>query len=338
MPTLSDKFAGCLLGAVIGDVAGAAVEGEFPGYIRKTYRDVNAILAVPSVPEPFGGTWRVGRYTDDTQMMLALTEWLLHDNITDGQALLRRFVKAFQPWRRYGPSTARILQTFSEYPEKWRTTAGHFMQGGSYGNGSAMRVAPVGLRFHHDMKGLIETVRLSSITTHTHPLAIQGATLQAGAVAIAVRVEGEPDRDRFMFMLRTMLKEVAVPPGTEDVFFRKLRIMEEGFAKGIRPLDISEELGTDVEVFNSVPYAIYCALWHSTSFEKAIHDAIFAGGDTDTVACMTGAISGALLGKEAIPAEWLSVVKEEEYSPERVFEYAERLLDYREQRSLPPSF
>lgn len=53
---------------------------------------------------------------------------------------------------------------------------------------------------------------------------------------------------------------------------------------------------------------------------------------------MTGAVSGALLGKEAIPAEWLSAVKEEEYSPERVCEYAERLLKYQRQRSLPPSF
>lgn len=326
MPTLSDKFAGCLLGAMIGDVAGAAVEGEFPGYIRKTYKDVNAILAVSSVPEPFGGTWRVGRYTDDTQMMLALAEWLLHDDITDGQALLRRFVTTFEPWRRYGPSTARILQAFSEYPEKWRTTAEHFMQGGSYGNGSAMRVAPVGLRFHHDMKGLIETARLSSITTHTHPLAIQGATLQAGAVALAVREEGKPEPERFLFMLSVILKQVVVPPGTEDLFFKKLRIMEEGFKKGIKPLDISEKLGTDVEVFNSVPYAIYSALWNSLSFEDAVHDAIFAGGDTDTIACMTGAVSGALLGKEAIPADWCNAVKEEEYNPDRVRGYAERLL------------
>ena len=323
MDVLEAKFRGCLLGAMVGDIAGAVVEGEFPGYIRKRYKDVSAILEENSVPEPFGGEWQVGRFTDDTQMMLAVAEWLVDDDVTDGQALLGRFVEAYEPWRRYGPGTVRILQTFTQHPDKWKTTAERFLPGGSYGNGSAMRVAPVGLRFHRDMKALLETARLSSMTTHSHPLAVQGASLQATAVALAVRMEdGGLDLDHFLFMLRQTLKKVSVPPGTDDVFYKKLELMEDGFKQGTRPLDIAEGMGTNIEVFDSVPYAIYCAMWNANSYETAIHDAIFAGGDTDTVACMAGAIAGAFFGAKVIPSPWVAKIKEDRYSPERLSQLA----------------
>src|SRR5215472_4718323 len=105
MPTLAQKFRGCLLGAVIGDVAGAAVEAESAAYIAKTYRSVDEILATPSVEEFTGPDWHVGRFTDDTQMMLCVAEWLLADEWRSPQRLLARFVAAYEAWRRYGPGT-----------------------------------------------------------------------------------------------------------------------------------------------------------------------------------------------------------------------------------------
>ena len=77
MPTLRDKFRGCLLGAVVGDVAGAVVEAESPAYIARTYQSIDEMLATPSVEEFSGPDWQVGRFTDDTQMMLCVAEWLL---------------------------------------------------------------------------------------------------------------------------------------------------------------------------------------------------------------------------------------------------------------------
>ena len=61
----SDKFSGALLGGMIGDVIGAAVEAESPGYIRKTFKNLDDILALKSVPEILSGDWEVGRFTDD---------------------------------------------------------------------------------------------------------------------------------------------------------------------------------------------------------------------------------------------------------------------------------
>lgn len=317
---------GSLLGAMIGDIAGAPVEAESAGYIRRAYTNVDAILNTSSVPELFGGNWKVGYCTDDSQMMFALVEWLLDDQCLDGQALLYKFSEVFEPWRRYGPNTQRILHAFTKQPEKWKQIAKGYYSGGSYGNGSAMRVAPVGIRFHKDFKRLLQTARLSSETTHTHPLAIQGSTLQSMAVAVAMRTEKEQiNPSRFFVFFRLCLEQTVVPFGTDNVFLSKLSLMEKSLKQGRSPIELREELGTDVEVHNSVPFAIYCALWNKNSFENAIHDAIFAGGDTDTIACMTGAISGALLGESSIPQRWIDKIQEEVYSPDYVRQIALRL-------------
>jgi ADP-ribosylglycohydrolase len=100
---LQEKFTGSLLGGMLGDVIGAAVEAESPGYIRKTFKNLDEILELESVPELFGGKWKVGQFTDDTQMSICVAEWLLHESKLDGKPLLKRFSQAYQPWRRYGP-------------------------------------------------------------------------------------------------------------------------------------------------------------------------------------------------------------------------------------------
>jgi ADP-ribosylglycohydrolase len=83
MSTMSDKFRGCLLGAAIGDIAGAVVEAESPGYIAAMCRSVDEIIAVESFDEFSGPKWMVGRFTDDTQMMLCVAEWLLNVSASD---------------------------------------------------------------------------------------------------------------------------------------------------------------------------------------------------------------------------------------------------------------
>ena len=72
--------------------------------------------------------------------------------------------------------------------------------------------------------------------------------------------------------------------------------------------------------------ALYCFLRHPHSFADTIHSAIFIGGDTDTIASMAGAVSGAFLGKNAIPANWLAAIREEKFTPEVIENLADRLL------------
>ena len=109
MPSLS-QFSGCLLGGMMGDIIGAVVEAESPGYIRKTFQTLDDILALDSVPEILAGEWQVGRFTDDTQMTLCVADWLTSDPTFGGRNLLERFCNAYEPWRRYGPGARLILE------------------------------------------------------------------------------------------------------------------------------------------------------------------------------------------------------------------------------------
>jgi poly(ADP-ribose) glycohydrolase ARH3 len=321
---------------MVGDVAGAVVEGESPSWIREAYPTVDAMLAAGDVPEPFGVRWTAGRYTDDTQMSICVAEWLLHDRPVDGaendpeagRRLLERFAAAFEPWRRYGPATLAVLERFPAAGDAWRDLARAQFPEGSWGNGSAMRAAPVGLRFHGAPDALVLASRTASVTTHAHPLAVCGATLQATAVAAALRVKDPRDAPlRILDELKDALAQLRTLGRAHSVYSMALSFVGRYLEQGASPAQAARTLGTGIAVHEAVPTALYCFLANADSFEGAVSEAVRLGGDTDTIASMAGAISGALLGERAIPDRWLAGVKEEAYSVERVRGLADRLLD-----------
>ena len=324
---LNSKFEGCLLGSMLGDILGAAVEGESSGYIRKTFRSLDDFLSLDLIDEPLGGTWKFGRYTDDTQMTLAVAEWILEGSTADGKDLLRRFSEAYDPQRRYGPGTRYILELFKSHPDQWASLATAMFPTGSYGNGSAMRVAPVGLRFHRDFPALLEAARVSSRVTHSHPLALQGAALQATAIALATRCEASFHSIPFLKSLGATLGHFEQRGQDTSRFRDKLRMIEEALAApSATRTALVTNLGCGIEVTESLPLALYSFLSHPDSFEQALEAAIFQGGDTDTIAAMTGAIAGALLGVEALPERWVARIDEADYPPSRIREIARGLV------------
>jgi len=317
---LQEKFSGSLLGGMVGDIIGAAVEAESAGYIRKTFRNLDEILALKSVPELFTGEWEVGRFTDDTQMTLCVAEWLAADNALGGKNLLEQFCRAYEPWRHYGSGTRLILESFPNARSRWADLSTAMFPQGSYGNGSAMRVAPVGLFLHNDLRGIIETARTSSIVTHSHDLAVQGAVLQATAVAVAIR--GPLETGHFLRMLTAALSQFEKLGRDTTVYKKALARICEAIVKAVPPSKMVALLGNGIKAQEAVPMAIYCYLTNAGSFEKAIEAAIFLGGDTDTIASMTGAISGAALGERHIPKRWIERAREPVYTPERIRQIA----------------
>jgi poly(ADP-ribose) glycohydrolase ARH3 len=317
---LQAKFSGSLLGGMVGDVIGAAVEAESPGYIRKTFKNLDEILALKSVPELLSGDWEVGRFTDDTQMTICVAEWLASDATLDGKKLLERFCRAYEPWRHYGPGVRLILESFPKARDRWMDLATAMFPQGSYGNGSAMRVAPIGLFLHNDLAGLIEAVRISSVVTHSHYLAIQGATVQAASVAIATR--GKVDTAQFLGTLKIALSHFEERGEDTSVYRKVLAQIAEGISKNVPPQKMSPILGNGIKAQEAVPMAIYCFLANRDSFEKAVEAAIFLGGDTDTIASMTGSIAAAALGESSIPERWLRRVRETIYMPDKVRQIA----------------
>jgi poly(ADP-ribose) glycohydrolase ARH3 len=320
MPTLREKFRGCLLGAAVGDVVGAVVEAESAAFIAKTFHTVDDILETQSVEEFNAPPWQVGRFTDDTQTMICVAEWLLADEADDrGDAdapkrLLARFADAYEPWRRYGPGTAGILRLFAAHRDNWRELATAMFPHGSHGNGGAMRVAPVGLAYHDDVNKAAAVARKSSRPTHSHPLAYQGASLQAVAVALATAARDRLDRALFLRSLRESLGYFADLMQDTSKFTAALDAIDQGLARDATCAEMSEILGTGVTAHEAVPMAIYCFLRHADSYTAVIHHAVFIGGDTDTIACMAGAIAGAYLGIEAVSPAWREGIREERWS------------------------
>jgi len=201
------------------------------------------------------------RFTDDSVLTIATADGLLN-RIS--------YIETYKNWPRKYPN-----QGYGHSFTKWMKGNNPFPYG-SYGNGSAMRVSPVGWVFD-TKEQVLEEAKRSAMVTHSHPEGIKGAQ----AVALSV----------FLARKQSDRKEIASVVG--KMFDYKLdQSLDE-----IRP-----GYTFDVSCQGSVPQAIIAFL-ESTSFEDAIRNAISIGGDSDTIACISGAIAHAYYGE--VPKEIL---------------------------------
>jgi poly(ADP-ribose) glycohydrolase ARH3 len=293
---LRAKFLGALVATAIGDAVGAGFEG-------RPAAEIGMIEAAADSRE-------ILTYTDDTHMMIGVAESLVQKEGFDGEHLARVFVRNYElePWRGYGLGPPRVFRMIRD-GEHWDKAATKLYSGGSYGNGSAMRIAPIAVFYHDDLTILREVAYRSSRITHSHYLGQEGAALQAFAVALAMGSEHGESFDARKFLTR--LTELS----QQEVYKNKLEragalLGETDKAK------VVAELGNSIEAFNSVPTAIYSFLTHHDSFKAAVLFAASLGGDADTIAAMTGAISGAYLGIEAVPDKWRMKLENQLYIEE----------------------
>lgn len=237
-------------------------------------------------------------YTDDTNMTIGVVESLIQSRGFDGEHMAQTFIKNYEaePWRGYGPGPPRVFRMMKS-GEPWDSAASKIYRGGSFGNGSAMRVAPIGLLYSNNPAKLREIAYKSSSITHSHELGKEGAALQAYAVALALNTPSDEEIDREAFLLK--LQNFA----QTQLYKEKIANTKELLGEQDRARVVAV-LGNGIEALNSVPTAIYCFLKQPKSYKDSVIYAISLGGDTDTIASMAGAILGAYLGIEAIPQEW----------------------------------
>jgi poly(ADP-ribose) glycohydrolase ARH3 len=302
LPIPLDRFLGCILGEAIGDSLGAPFEGLPADFVFWHSGSVSEILD----REPDGPI----RYTDDTQMLIGVAESLLADGEIRPATLIKHFAADYEPERGYGTGARQILEAASR-GEDWGKLAQSVFPGGSFGNGAAMRVAPVGLVFAHDLDRVSEQAVASAWPTHRHALGVEGARLLALAVALASR---GPPLDRREFY-RQLLRGCE-----QEEFVWQLRA-----ARGMRENDSLGFLGNSLPAHRSVVTAIACFTSCPKSYERCIVKAISLGDDTDTLAAMAGALSGAHLGLNGIPSRWLKNLEEGPKGAQYLHSLAERL-------------
>jgi poly(ADP-ribose) glycohydrolase ARH3 len=310
----ADRARGALLGTFVGDALGMPFEGAAPD-------------ALPERPEMEEARLGRGTYTDDTQMMIALAESLVACGAVDEDHLAGAFLAAYEPERGYGAGTRAVLRLLSAGVPAREAAARVFDGRGSLGNGAAMRVAPVAVRFAVDKGRLLEQAERSARVTHAHLLGVDGARVQAAAIGAALRGEDVLVAARESALtaeLRHRVDAVETLLGEAS----NADTLSPGKQPSQRPVSLAravELLGNGSAAMESVPTAIYAALAHD-HFEEAVAFAVSCGGDTDTIAAMAGAIAGARDGASAIPARWLDALEDGSKGRTYVQGLAERLI------------
>jgi ADP-ribosyl-[dinitrogen reductase] hydrolase len=157
------------------------------------------------------------------------------------------------------------------------------------GNGPAMRAAPLGLYYRHDLDTVARATSIEAGITHDSNIARQGAIAVALGVAVLARQDYEHDQPRDLVQM--------ILPYLEDtpIKYRLLSASAKARNKYERPWETLANMGTGAHILQTVPAAFFAFL-NSRSYKDTIETAIRAGGDTDTTAAIAGALAGTHYG------------------------------------------
>jgi poly(ADP-ribose) glycohydrolase ARH3 len=260
-------------------------------------------------------------YTDDTAMAIGLAESILQVGALNQEHLGETFATNFrmEPWRGYASGPPSVFALVQSQGISYEDAARHLFGGqGSFGNGAAMRIAPVGLFFYED-RDLYEKASASALVTHAHPVGVDGAAVLAEAVAQAVKLSPQEPFPSAAFTRHLM--DFARTPEVRE----KILLAGELIEGGAPPPEAAAKLGRSVAVHESMPFALYSFLLHPDSYEDCLFCSILNGGDRDTLGAMACAVSGAYLGVGAIPQNWRARLE----NRDRIERLAERLFETR---------
>ncbi|MDY7037843.1 MAG: ADP-ribosylglycohydrolase family protein [Thermodesulfobacteriota bacterium] len=301
---LKDKYRGGMVGSAIGDAIGE---------IAFQYPQRQVLSSILGRASEF-------RYTDDTAMAIGLAESIIEEGRIDQQQLGQIFSNNYQrePWRGYASGPPTIFSMVQKLGITYKEAARRLFGGrGSLGNGAAMRVVPVGLFFHHT-NDLYEHASASAEVTHAHPVGIDGAAIQARAVAQAVKLD---PKERFP--LEAFIQGLIDCARTPEIQ-SKMDLVKKLVTENVSPGAAADRVGRTVAAHESMPFALYCFLRHPRSFEECLFCAILNQGDRDTLGAMACAISGAYLGINAIPQLWRQKLENQVHIEELASALAER--------------
>ena len=238
-------------------------------------------------------------YTDDTEMALAVVETLTEHGAVDQDVLAGRFAERFaaDPGRGYGAGARGLLAAIGRGGD-WRSLSrGMFGGAGSYGNGAAMRVAPLGMWFADDLDATVLQAERSATVTHTHPEGVAGAVAVALAAGWAWRWRrdgGEPAD--MLTWVAGRLPACEVRQGIERA---------AGFPPDAWAFDVAAAVGCGerISAMDTVPYCLWMAAAHLGDFTGAMWTTARVGGDADTNCAIVGGILAASV--PVVPDDWL---------------------------------
>ena len=226
-------------------------------------------------------------------MALSIVEVLKTYGHIEQDALAQAFARRYQeePYRGYGGGAARLLHQVAAGSD-WRTVSPALFGSGSYGNGAAMRVAPLGGFFYRDLQQVIKETQLSAVITHAHPEGQAGAIAVAVAAAIATNTPYPSGREFLCEVFKLVPDSI-----TKQRIQLALEIPSNELSQAVKFLGS----GSEISAQDTVPFCLWSAAYHLNNYEEALWQTVKGMGDRDTTCAIVGGVS---LSAKELPLAW----------------------------------
>ena len=319
-PRLS-RAHGALAGLALGDALGMPTQAMSPEQIRAVYGRITGLVD-GDASQPYAPGMPAGSVTDDTEQALLIASLLVRGRgSSSGRVALNavEFAHALLAWEDsmiergsldlLGPSTKAALE---------RVRAGEdplTVGGAGTTNGAAMRVTPIGIAVStEDPEAFAEAVWSSCRVTHATRQGFQSAALVAAAVSMGIDTVRTPSPDLRSLLWKAVTYVDSLPergawtpdPDVVAATRRAMQLVANPASSSLECL--IDQVGTSVASAHAIPMAF--ALLARDPSPQALLDAANLGGDTDTIGAIAGAILGAALGVQVLPADSLSMIEE----------------------------
>ena len=239
-------------------------------------------------------------YTDDTEMSLAVVQTLKECGSIDQDRLAHLFAVRFdaEPGRGYGAGARQLLSDINNGGD-WKSLSHQMFGGsGSYGNGAAMRAAPIGAWFADDVDKTIEQTALSAEITHTHPEAV------VGAIAVSLAANWVSALCSRGAAASELIPWIVSKIDSSEV--RKRLKSVSSCPLDTWPFTIASEVGSghDISAQDTVPFCLWMVAAFLDDYTEAMWTAARVGGDMDTTCAIIGGIIALAVGESGLPKTW----------------------------------
>ena len=312
---------GALAGLALGDALGMPTQAMSPEQIRAVYGRITGLVD-GDASQPYAPGMPAGSVTDDTEQALLIASLLIRGRgSSSGRVALDagEFAHALLAWEDsmiergsldlLGPSTKAALELVRAGEDPLS------VGGAGTTNGAAMRVTPIGIAMSTaDPEAFADAVWSSCQVTHATHQGFQSAALVAAAVSMGIDWDTPSASDMTALLWKAVsyvdsLPERGAWTPDPDVVAATRRAMQLVANPASSSLEcLVEQVGTSVASAQAIPMAF--ALLARDPSPQALLDAANIGGDTDTIGAIAGAILGAALGEQVLPADSLSMIEE----------------------------
>lgn len=306
---LLDRAYGALVGGAIGDAMGMPASFLTREQIKNTYGYIKDFLKPDDDVQKYHGSLEAGDITDDTMESIIVSKVLIEHNGFSEEAFNNEMKKWAIEQKMLestviGPSTRRYLTALIEGRDPKETS------GKGNTNGSAMRAAPIGVKYYNDIAKCIEAAVASSLPSHGSKPAVAAACAVAAAVSGGVHGGYSPNEILNMAYDAALYGEKEGADITAPMVSKRIKLIEsivdsvgEGSINDILD-EIAGVFGASMFAYESVPVALAIFYAVNGNAKEGILGAVNTGDDADTNGSICGNICGAYSGASGLPDEW----------------------------------